>query len=178
MGQRVARCNVVQLEETYLANVNDPYEKIVREQIYLESSNAETIWGEATVKLNCAAAIAVFVTYATGVMADQVAHTIASTDLFDGEVDITVTGGTPKVAKVAVQTWGLDNRGGALHSLPIRGFYVAHLVSGAVSVINDGQQAKHLPGDYWTVKPGAAMQIKVLGDTAVVETTEISKQYE
>jgi len=58
----------------------------------------------------------------------------------------------------------------------LRGFYTAHLLSGIISTTIDGQTTAHLPGDYWTVKPGAIMQVKVIGEVAVMETIVMAKQ--
>jgi hypothetical protein len=35
---------------------------------------------------------------------------------------------------------------------------------------------EHLPGDYWSIKAGSAMQIKVRGEAAILETITVSKQ--
>jgi hypothetical protein len=56
------------------------------------------------------------------------------------------------------------------------GFYVARLVSGNISTTIDGQTSKRLPGDYWAVKAGATMQVKVLGAVAVLETIVAAEQ--
>jgi hypothetical protein len=53
---------------------------------------------------------------------------------------------------------------------------VAHLLSGQILATIDGRTTPHLPGDYWTVKAGAAMRVKVVEEVAVLETTAVSKQ--
>ena len=60
--------------------------------------------------------------------------------------------------------------------IPLQGFFVAHLLSGQIFATIDGQTSQHLPGDYWTVRAGAAMKVKVVGEVAVLETTVVSKQ--
>ena len=65
---------------------------------------------------------------------------------------------------------------GPTYEIPLRGFYLAHLLNGHISATIDGQTAKRSTGDYWTVKGGAAMQVKVFGEYAVLETTVVAKQ--
>ena len=52
----------------------------------------------------------------------------------------------------------------------------AHLLSGQLSATIDGQTTEHLPGDYWTVKAAATMQVKVVGEVTALETTIVGKQ--
>jgi hypothetical protein len=65
---------------------------------------------------------------------------------------------------------------GAPQEIPLRGFYVAHLLSGSISTTIDGETTKQPPGAYWAVKAGAAMQVRVLGEFAVLETIVTAKQ--
>jgi hypothetical protein len=39
-----------------------------------------------------------------------------------------------------------------------------------------GQTTNHLPGDYWTVKLGATMTVKALGEYAMFETIVLAKE--
>ena len=55
---------------------------------------------------------------------------------------------------------------------------VAHLVTGQILTTIDGQTTEHLPGDYWTVKPGATMRVKAVGEVAVLETTVVAKEWD
>jgi hypothetical protein len=80
---------------------------------------------------------------------------------------------------VSVQSWriaGQRGQEGTMQEIALRGFYVAHLLSGHISTTIDGQTTQHLPGDYWTVKAGAAMQVKALGQFAVLETIVVAKR--
>lgn len=62
------------------------------------------------------------------------------------------------------------------HEIPQRGFYIAHLLSGSISTTIDGETTEQPPGAYWTVKAGATMQVKVLGEFAVLETIVAAKR--
>jgi hypothetical protein len=80
---------------------------------------------------------------------------------------------------LSIKSWGIkgDRRGGGvLQEIPLHGFYLAHLLSGEITATIGGETTRHSPGDYWAVKPGATMQVKVLGDYAMLETTLISQQ--
>ncbi len=98
---------------------------------------------------------------------------------FEGDTALPARSGTARSVHISVESWGIaGERGGkgTPQEIPLRGFYVAHLLSGDISTTIDGQTAQHLPGDYWAVRAGAAMQVKVLGEFAVLETTVVAKQ--
>ncbi len=88
--------------------------------------------------------------------------------IFEGTAPAATPGGKP--VRVTVQTWAIPSRHGQLYELPLRGFYVAHLPT------VDGQTIEREPGAFWTVKSGATMQVKVLGEFAVLETIIPAKQ--
>jgi quercetin dioxygenase-like cupin family protein len=101
------------------------------------------------------------------------AETLSPTAVFDGSATTLTKNGTVQPVHISVQSWGIA---GQEQEIPLREFYVAHLLSGAISATIDGQTTEHLPGDYWAVKAGAAMRVKVLGEVAVLETTVVVKQ--
>lgn len=94
----------------------------------------------------------------------------------EASLTINAKNGTPQAVRVSVQSWQLAGQGHATITIPIQGFYIAHLTSGHILGTIDGKTTEHLPGDYWTVTPGAALQVKVLGEAAVLETTVVAKQ--
>jgi quercetin dioxygenase-like cupin family protein len=112
-------------------------------------------------------------------LAGAMAQTLSPRLVFEGNVTTLAKGGATQAVRVSVQSWGIaGQRGqnGIAHEIPLRGFYVAHLLSGDISTTIDGETTKQPPGAYWTVKPGATMQVKVNGEYAVLETTAVSKQ--
>lgn len=112
-------------------------------------------------------------------LAGALAQTLSPAPVFEGNATITAKNGTVQPVHVSVHSWGISgNRGknDAAHEIPLRGFYIAHLLSGAISSTIDGQTTGHMPGDYWAVNPGASMQVKVLGEYAVLETIVVTKQ--
>src|SRR5262249_61378956 len=92
-------------------------------------------------------------------------------------------GNTPAPAKngpaqpvhASIQLWKIAGRNGATQEIPLRGFYVAHLLAGQVLSTIDQQTSQQAPGDYWTVKADSTLQIKVLGEFAVLETIAVLK---
>jgi hypothetical protein len=94
--------------------------------------------------------------------------------VFEGTAPAATPGGQP--VHVTSQTWAIPGRHGELYELPLRGFYVAHLQAGDVATTIDGQTTEREPGAFWTVKSGATMQVKVLGEFAVLETIVPTKQ--
>jgi quercetin dioxygenase-like cupin family protein len=96
--------------------------------------------------------------------------------VFEGETTTAAKDGATQPVRVSVQSWEFAGPNSTTHETPLRGFYVAHLLSGEISTTIDGQTAARVSGDYWTVKTGATMQVRVLGEYAVIETIVVSKQ--
>jgi uncharacterized cupin superfamily protein len=105
--------------------------------------------------------------------AGAMAQALSPTPVFEGDTTTQAKNGATQPVHVSVQSWGIA---GQEREIPLHGFYVAHLLSGAISTTMDGQMAERLPGDYWTVKPGATMWVKAFGEVAVLETTVVTKQ--
>jgi hypothetical protein len=91
---------------------------------------------------------------------------------FEGSTTLSKNGATQSV-HISVQSWRIVDQA---REIPVRGFFVAHLLSGQISTIIDGKTTEHLPGDYWTVKPDEIMRVKVIGEVAVLETTLVTKE--
>ena len=96
--------------------------------------------------------------------------------LFEGALPTGQQGGGQAGQTTSVKSWELPSKNGAAQDIPLTGFYVAHLLTGRLAATIDGQTTPHEPGSYWTVKAGATMQVKVLGELAVLETITASKQ--
>ncbi len=105
-------------------------------------------------------------------LAGAMAQALAPTSVFEGNTTTPAKDGATQAVHVSVQSWGIS---GQEREIPLRAFYIAHLLSGQLSATINGQTTEHLPGDYWTVKAGAAMQVKVIGEVAVLETTVVTK---
>jgi quercetin dioxygenase-like cupin family protein len=102
------------------------------------------------------------------------AVTLSPTPVFEGTATTLARNGTTQSVHISIQAWAIAGRDYMIQELPIRGFYVAHLISGQVVATIDGQTAEHDPGDYWSIKPGRTMQVKAIGDIAVLETIVVS----
>jgi quercetin dioxygenase-like cupin family protein len=108
-------------------------------------------------------------------LAGAIAQTLSPSPVFEGDTTIPAKNGTAQPVHITVQSWGIPGDH-ATHEISLRGFYVAHLISGHISMTIDGQTTTQAPGAYWTVKAGATMQVKVLGEVAVLETIVTAKQ--
>jgi uncharacterized cupin superfamily protein len=102
-----------------------------------------------------------------------IAQALSPAPVFEGNTTLTAKDGATQAAHVSVQSWRIA---GQEEELPLRGFYLAHLLSGQVSTTIDGHAIQRQPGDYWTVKAGASMRVKVVGEVAVLETIVVAKQ--
>jgi quercetin dioxygenase-like cupin family protein len=112
-------------------------------------------------------------------LVEAMAESLSPTKVFDGNTTTPIKGGATQAVHLSVQSWGIaGERGGkgTAQEIPLQGFYVAHLLSGDISTTIAGQTTQHLPGDYWTIKSGATMQVKVLGEYAMLETIVVSKE--
>jgi hypothetical protein len=110
----------------------------------------------------------------TGLRGGAFAQALPSTPLFEGSTTTLAKNGTTQAVHVSIQSWAMN--GGAPDKIPLRGFYVAHLLSGAISTTIGGKTTMRLPGSYWTVGAATIMQVKVVGETALLETIATAKQ--
>ncbi len=106
-------------------------------------------------------------------LAGAIAQALSPTPVFEANTTTPAKNGATQTVHIVVQSWAIA---GQETEIPLRGFYVAHLLSGEISATTDGQTTGHLPGGYWTVKAGATMRVKVVGEVAVLETTVVAKQ--
>jgi hypothetical protein len=75
-------------------------------------------------------------------LAGATGQTLSPTNVFDASTTTPITGGATAGAHLTVQSWGIaGERGGKGPDLeiPLKGFYVAHALSGALSATTDHQ---------------------------------------
>lgn len=104
---------------------------------------------------------------------------LSPTPEFEGSATTVTRNGTTEPVHISVQSWrigGTRGPNGPVYEIPLRDLYVAHLVNGEMWTTIDGQTIWRTTGDYWTVKPGTTMQLKVFGELALLETTVVAKQ--
>jgi quercetin dioxygenase-like cupin family protein len=132
---------------------------------------ADSVSGESMAMTKCIAVTAALV--AIGVLSlGKTAQALEPTPMLDAEITTPAKNGGTQAAGVVVQSWAIS----AEQEIPLSGFYVAHLRSGAVAATIDGQTTERLPGDYWTVKASARMRVKAIGEIAVLETIVVTKK--
>jgi len=96
--------------------------------------------------------------------------------VFEANTATPAKNGATQPVHVSVQSWEMGGPKGVTHEIPLRGFYVAHLLSGDISTTIDERTTMPAPGAYWTVKTGATMQVNVRSEVAVLETIVMAKQ--
>jgi quercetin dioxygenase-like cupin family protein len=106
-------------------------------------------------------------------LAGAMAQALSPTVVFEGNTTTPAKNGAIQTVHIVVQSWAIA---GQEHEIPLRGFYVAHLLSGQISTTINGETATQPTGPYWTVKAGATMRVKVVGEVAVLETIVAAKQ--
>jgi hypothetical protein len=109
-------------------------------------------------------------------VAGAMGQRLALSPVFQGKLMAPKTDGTMQPVDVSIQSWELAPGEGGMYEIPLRGFYVAHLLSGNISTSIDGETTSQPPGAYWAVKSGATMKVRVNGQSATVETIVVSKQ--
>jgi quercetin dioxygenase-like cupin family protein len=108
-------------------------------------------------------------------LAGVFAQGLSPAPVFEGSTTVYAKNGVTQAIHIKVESWGIAGQGQETRKLPLPGFYIAHLLSGDISTIIDGQLTTYAPGDYWTVRSGAIMQVKVLGEFAVLETIVVTR---
>jgi hypothetical protein len=90
--------------------------------------------------------------------------TPSATTVLDTDVAV------PSPAHVTVQSWALPEADHAPQAFPKRGYFIAHLLSGRIETTLDGQTAARTPDEYWSVGNDQPMTVRVLGQSALLET--------
>lgn len=143
-----------------------------------ERESADIITGAAGMRIITKRAVAILLAMIAISPAAAIPQTISPAQVFERSTTTPTLGGTAQPVNVSIESWALTGKrdeNGTAQEIPLRGFYVAHLISGHISASIDGQTMKHLPGDYWTVEAGKTLQVKVLGELAVLETIAVAK---
>jgi hypothetical protein len=104
------------------------------------------------------------------------AQSLSPDVVFEGAVPTAAVSGTQQSSHVTVKILKFNGPKDVTHELPVQGFYIAHLRSGAVTTTIDGQTTRQPDDAYWTVRAGATMKINVLSELAVIETIVVTKQ--
>ena len=98
-----------------------------------------------------------------------------STPLFDSTIATSDNNAASRPVHIRVVAWDLRPNRGEPQEIPLSGFYVAYLRSGTIATTSGGPPIVRRAGSFWAVPAGVGMQIKVLGDAAVLETIVLTK---
>jgi hypothetical protein len=75
------------------------------------------------------------------------AQALLPTPMFEGNVTTPAKDGTRQSAHVSIQVWVIHGEENVTQEIPIQGFYIAHLISGQISVTSDGRTVGRLPSN-------------------------------
>jgi hypothetical protein len=78
-------------------------------------------------------------------LAGAMAQAISPTSVFEGNAAVPAKNAATQIVHISVQSWGIAPQE---REIPLRGFYVADLLSGQISTTIDAQTTERLPGDY------------------------------
>jgi hypothetical protein len=98
-------------------------------------------------------------------------QTASPTTVLDAEVALR---GAPSPAHLAVQSWMIPEADHAPQVFPKKGYFIAHLLSGRMETKMGGRTVARRPDEYWSVGNGQEMTVRVLGQTALLETLTIT----
>ncbi len=88
--------------------------------------------------------------------------------VFDGKT-VPVAKGKTRPFHVRVRRWELDADEGAGRTIPIAAFSVMTLCSGRIETTINGKTAVREPEDFWALKAGSVMKVRVLGESAILQ---------
>src|SRR6266576_3131453 len=77
-------------------------------------------------------------------LAGTIAETLSPTPVFEGNTTTPTKDGATQAVHVMVQSWEIAGQDHATQEIPLRGFYLAHLLSRDISTTIDGQTTEHL----------------------------------
>ncbi len=95
------------------------------------------------------------------------------TTVFDGAANAQSATGATVAVHMRLLRWEFDSH--HLQRLPLRGFYVAHLLNGEVVTTIGGLTKVRRGGDFWSVGNGERMEVAVRSEDAFVETFAASR---
>jgi hypothetical protein len=95
--------------------------------------------------------------------------------LFDGKVSVPIAAGKTRHFHVQIRRWQLDADDGEGRPIPFAAFSVVTLSSGRIETTIDGKTEIRTPDEFWTVKAGSVMKVRVLGESAVLQTVIVTR---
>ncbi len=89
--------------------------------------------------------------------------------VFEGKATVPLGKGKIRRFQVHIRRWELDGDEGAGRTIPITAFSVMTLCSGRIETTIDGKTAVREPEDFWAVKAGSVVKVRVLGESAILQ---------
>lgn len=92
-----------------------------------------------------------------------------ATTVFEGKATVPLAKGKTRNFHVRIRRWELDADDSAGRTIPITAFSVMTLCSGRIETTIDGNTSVREPEDFWAVKAGSIMKVRVLGESAILQ---------
>jgi hypothetical protein len=100
---------------------------------------------------------------------------VSSRVRFQSKAAVPTSKGSERIAQIMIQRWTLDDVGEGSQTIPISAFSVMSLRSGRVETTINGKTEERSPDDFWVARPGDRVQVRVIGENAVLEALEIKR---
>jgi hypothetical protein len=98
----------------------------------------------------------------------------SSVELFTGSVSVRKPNRKAERLHISVRSWELDAEENDVRTIRIVAFSVMTVRSGRVETTIDGKITLRVPDEFWAVKGGSRMKVRVLGESAILEATVVS----
>ncbi len=98
----------------------------------------------------------------------------SSSLLFRGNMSARTAKRTARHFRISIRRWEIDAEEGGSQTIPLPAFSVVTLCSGRIETTINGQTVVRTPEEFWTVKPGVAMKVRVLSESAILQAVIVS----
>jgi hypothetical protein len=97
-----------------------------------------------------------------------------SRTLFDGTATVHSAKGRGKQLHVSIRRFELDADEDGAQKMSVPNFSVMTLCGGRVATTISGYTTIRETGDFWTVRPGSVIEVRVLGESAILQALIVS----
>jgi hypothetical protein len=112
--------------------------------------------------------------FAATILSSAAATFHPSRPLFSGTLNARATKGKTYPFRVTIRKWDLDGSEDEVQVMSIRTFTVMSDCSGRIETTIDGKKEIRAPEEYWTVKAGSSVAVRVLSESAVLQTLAVT----
>jgi hypothetical protein len=99
---------------------------------------------------------------------------LSSGMLFEGTATVHDAKGKTQRFQIGIRRLYLDAEEDGPQVISISTLSIMTICSGRIETIIDGKAVVRSPEDYWTVKADSSMKVKVLGESAILQTIAVT----